>query len=287
MAAPGTPSSKANTASNDVKPDGKSVIPSDDRPVCGIIMPISTIGEYEVAHWARVRVVLERSIEMAGYRPRLVSESEAVSVIQAQIVQNIYEDDIVVCDVSAKNPNVMFELGLRLAFDKPVVVVKDDKTDYSFDTSPIKHIPYRHDLRFDDVETLMSEVSTAIKGTMKAAEQTKEFSPFLRYFGKYIPRKIHTEEVDGSTYIIDRMKRIEEMLSNNNNYLRYLMKEARQPETSKQRPINSRQIITSELEYKQLIEAIMSNNTISSKEKEEILESYRNAYEINGASGYK
>jgi hypothetical protein len=33
------------------------------------------------------------------------------------------------CDVSGKNANVMFELGLRLAFDNPTIIIKDDKTE--------------------------------------------------------------------------------------------------------------------------------------------------------------
>jgi hypothetical protein len=34
----------------------------------------------------------------------------------------------------------MFELGMRLAFDKPTVIIKDDKTDYMFDTGIIEHV---------------------------------------------------------------------------------------------------------------------------------------------------
>ncbi|WP_353118770.1 hypothetical protein [Myroides odoratus] len=55
-------------------------------------------------------------------------------------MNNIYNDEIVVCDVSSKNPNVMFELGLRLAFDKPTIIIKDEKTGYSFDTGVIEHL---------------------------------------------------------------------------------------------------------------------------------------------------
>ena len=58
-------------------------------------------------------------------------------MIHKTIVQNLYLNPIVVCDVSGKNANVMFELGLRLAFDKPTIIIKDDKTDYSFDTSVV------------------------------------------------------------------------------------------------------------------------------------------------------
>ena len=61
------------------------------------------------------------AIRLAAFDPRMVSDSDEVSVIQKRIVQNIYNNPIVVCDVSGKNANVMFELGMRLAFDKPVV----------------------------------------------------------------------------------------------------------------------------------------------------------------------
>jgi hypothetical protein len=37
--------------------------------------------------------------------------------------------------LALKNPNVMFELGMRLAFDKPAIIIKDNRTNYSFDTA--------------------------------------------------------------------------------------------------------------------------------------------------------
>jgi hypothetical protein len=53
----------------------------------------------------------------------------------------------------AQNSNLMLELGMRLAFDKPAVIVKDDKTDYSFDTSSIEHLAYPRDLRFSKIKS--------------------------------------------------------------------------------------------------------------------------------------
>ena len=109
------------------------------RPICGIVMPISEIDGCSSGHWQDVLGVISEAATNAGYDAKLVSQSDDVGVIQQRIVQNLYDSEIVVCDVSAKNANVMFELGLRLAFDKPAIVLKDDKTAYSFDTSPIEH----------------------------------------------------------------------------------------------------------------------------------------------------
>jgi hypothetical protein len=81
----------------------------------------------------------------------MVSDSDDSGVIHKRIIENLYNNPIVVCDVSGKNPNVMFELGIRLAFDKSTIIVKDHATDYSFDTSPIEHVGYPRDLRFSTV----------------------------------------------------------------------------------------------------------------------------------------
>jgi hypothetical protein len=117
-------------------------------PVCGIVMPISAIDNCTESHWSDVQEILSNAIEEAGFTPNIVSNADNVGIIQKRIIQNLYKNPIVVCDVSGKNPNVMFELGMRLAFDKPTIIVKDDKTSYSFDTSPIEHLSYPRDLRF-------------------------------------------------------------------------------------------------------------------------------------------
>ena len=109
----------------------------ESAPVCGIVMPISSIDGCNEAHWSDVHEILTEAIEDAGFEANLVSNADDVGIIQKRIIQNLYENPIVVCDVSGKNPNVMFELGLRLAFDKPTIIVKDDRTSYSFDTASI------------------------------------------------------------------------------------------------------------------------------------------------------
>lgn len=179
---------------------------TEEKPrCCGIVMPIADMDGYEQGHWRRVRMVLETAIRDSDFHPRLVSDSEEIGVIIKKIVQNLYDDEIVVVDVSGKNPNVMFELGLRLAFDKPTIIVKDDATTYSFDISTIKHIVYRRDLRFDDVENLKKEIKTAIIATVAAKDKDNQFSPFLKHFGEIKPKTIGVEELPGMEFMMATM----------------------------------------------------------------------------------
>jgi len=115
---------------------------------CGIVMPIAGFGEYDAQHWLEVRGILERAISKAEYHPAPVWERSETDIIQGRIVRNLYEYEVVVCDISGLNPNVMFELGLRLAFKKPVVITVDDETKIPFDTNVIEHLIYNRGLHF-------------------------------------------------------------------------------------------------------------------------------------------
>lgn len=136
---------------------------------CGIIMPISAIDGCTNEHWDEVLSIIKDSINTAGFEPNLVSDSDDSGIIQKRIIDNLYSNPMVICDVSGKNPNVMFELGMRLTFDKPTIIIKDDKTDYSFDTSPVEHLKYPRDLRYHDIIKFKDTLTDKIKGTYKAS----------------------------------------------------------------------------------------------------------------------
>lgn len=164
-----------------------------NEKICGIIRPIAKMNDfYTFEHWNSVKDIMERAIKKAGYSPLTVSDSKGSTTIHSSIFLNLYQNEIVVCDVSNRNANVMFELGMRIAFDKPVVIIKDDKTPFSFDTSHIKHLEYPSDLRFQVIEKFIEDLADLIKDTVKAS-QTEGNKTFLSH---YAPIKVTTLEVN-------------------------------------------------------------------------------------------
>lgn len=161
--------------------------------ICGIIRPIAKMNDfYTFEHWNSVKDIMERAIKKAGYTPLTVSDSKGSTTIHSSIFLNLYQNEIVVCDVSNRNANVMFELGMRIAFDKPVVIIKDDKTPFSFDTSHIKHLEYPSDLRFQVIEKFIEDLADLIRDTVQISKQP-EYKSFLSH---YAPIKITTLEVN-------------------------------------------------------------------------------------------
>ncbi|MBL4942275.1 MAG: hypothetical protein JKY81_11500 [Colwellia sp.] len=175
----------------------------EEKPVCGIIMPISSIDGCSSEHWADVQSIIKESVISAGFEANLVSDSDDVGIIQKRIVQNIYTNEVVVCDVSGKNPNVMFELGLRLAFDKPTIIVKDDTTDYSFDTSVIEHLSYPRDLRFSKIVSFKEKLKSKIIATLEKSKSDPNYSTFLKSFGEYKVAHLNTKEVSADAYVVE------------------------------------------------------------------------------------
>jgi len=67
-------------------------------------------------------------------------------VIQNEIWRKINESDLVFCNITGFNPNVMFELGVCAAWKsiEKVIIIKDGffKQEIAFNISPIRHIEY-------------------------------------------------------------------------------------------------------------------------------------------------
>jgi len=178
------------------------------RNICGIVMPISAIDGCSENHWTDVQEILTEVIEEAGFEANLVSNADDVGIIHKRIIQNLYDNPIVVCDVSGKNPNVMFELGMRLAFDKPTIIVKDDKTTYSFDTSAIEHLEYPRDLRFTQIVEFKKILGEKISATYEKSTSDKSYTTFLKHFGEFKVAKIDQKEITGQEYILDELRNL-------------------------------------------------------------------------------
>ncbi|MFA6238125.1 MAG: hypothetical protein WC635_12400 [Bacteriovorax sp.] len=179
-----------------------------EKLICGIIMPISEIDGCSEEHWGEVHEILIEAIETTGFDGNLVSSADEVGIIHKRIIQNLYDNPIVICDVSGKNPNVMFELGLRLAFDKPTIIIKDDKTSYSFDTSAIEHIEYPRDLRFSKIIEFKLKLTEKLRATYEKSNKDANYTTFLKHFGEFTVAKLEKKEVSGQEYILDELKSI-------------------------------------------------------------------------------
>lgn len=106
-------------------------------------------------------------------------------VIQSTIISDLIEADLVIADLTEHNPNVMFELGVRMAQDKPVVLMKAEGTGPLFDVDNMLRVfEYSPNLWPTTVEKDMPNLREFIKGTWENRESTKSYMKILRGRGK-------------------------------------------------------------------------------------------------------
>ena len=182
--------------------------------ICGYVMPISDTADYRSGHWEDIKTLLDEVTSSIGFKEcRIVSTGLDVSTIHKRIVNNIYNDDIIICDVSSRNPNVMFELGMRIAFDKPVVIIKDNLTQYCFDSGTIEHIEYPKDMRYNEIEKFKLCLKQKIEKTIEHHLSHPEDSPILHSFGSFSAAKPNIPEMSESDELRSEIQEIKYLLS--------------------------------------------------------------------------
>jgi hypothetical protein len=104
---------------------------------CFVMMPFGApLGTY-------YEKVYKPAIEKAGLKPvRADSEIFGAGKIMDQIWAGINAAKVLVAELTTRNPNVFYELGLAHALKKPVVLVSSNEGDVPFDLKHIRVIVY-------------------------------------------------------------------------------------------------------------------------------------------------
>jgi len=199
------------------KPEGKEKIK------VGLVMPISDVPEFPKGHWEEVRGILRTILlEEPNYEIELemVSFSKDANIIQGNIVTNLRDLELVICDISNHNPNVMLELGMRLIFDKPVIIIKDSETKHPFDISPLVYLTYPSNLNYPEMIEFKKDLLGKTYHTIAEYRKDKNYSQFLKNFGKFEQKNLKEQSsiidiMNGNIInILGALNKMQEMIKN-------------------------------------------------------------------------
>jgi hypothetical protein len=164
-------------------------------------MPISDATGYETGHFGRVyEHLLKPAIVEAGFKPLRADDTVKTDYIVVGIVRCVVDSAMVLCDFSARNPNVMYELGIRHAFNRPVVLVRDTRTDRVFDIQGLRYTEYDSSLRIDGVQKDIKKITEAIKETAKADDAG--FNSVVHLAGIHSATVPEKQEISGDTQLL-------------------------------------------------------------------------------------
>ena len=155
-----------------------------DLPICFVLMPLSDPDGYTQGHFKRVyEDILKPACELAGYKAIRGDEVYQTNLIHLDILQKLLDVPMALCDLSNRNPNAMFELGIRQAFDKPVVLVQEVGTKPIFDIAPLRYTEYRNKRIYDEVVEDQQRIAESLKDTQKEFDSGLGINSIVRLLG--------------------------------------------------------------------------------------------------------
>jgi hypothetical protein len=137
-----------------------------DRPTCFVAMPAGR-GDAARVYDNWYKIVLVPAIRAAEHEPFLCKLDTAPVMLNDTIRDHLVHDPMAFFDLAglnaddAPNPNVMYELGLRHAFDKPCVTYAWSAELLPFDVKEQRSILWPR--RLESMEEVQRDVTAAIK----------------------------------------------------------------------------------------------------------------------------
>ena len=148
------------------------------------------------------------AIVKAGFKPVRPS-MKGSELIDAEIIRNLWECDLVLCDQSILNPNVFFEYGIRTALDKPIVVVADDKTpSRPFDTNHINRKEYSSLL---EAWSLSEQIIMLTNHITDSVNKSAGKNALWKYFGITFSGKLNPDHITENQKFDFIIKELEEL----------------------------------------------------------------------------
>ena len=157
--------------------------------VAFVVMPFSEkTDRYPKGFFGEVltNLITPAGVE-AGFKVE-TARKHGSDIIQSTIINDLLDADLVIADLSDHNPNVLFELGVRMAHDKPIALIRAEGTAAIFDVdNMLRVLDYNPNLWKSTLETDLPKLTAHIKAVWESRGSTNTYMKILRGKGVIVP----------------------------------------------------------------------------------------------------
>ena len=135
----------------------------ENKKICFVISPIGEEGSETRERSDQVlKHIISSSVEQMGYTVIRADKISEPGIITTQIIEHIVDAELVIADLTEKNPNVFYELAIRHTIRKPLVQMIRKGDVIPFDVAATRIIQFDlHSL--DSVAYAKEEILSQIK----------------------------------------------------------------------------------------------------------------------------
>lgn len=116
---------------------------SEQSRSCFVISPIGADGSDTRRRSDHLfDYIITPAVDNLGFSPTRADKISESGDITVQIIDRLINDDLVIADLSERNPNVFYELAIRHVTNRPVILLIQKGEDIPFDVSRDRAIFY-------------------------------------------------------------------------------------------------------------------------------------------------
>jgi hypothetical protein len=132
-----------------------------DLDLCFVLMPFADSSDLQNVYFDHVKPIIEK----LGLRCERADDIHDISGVMQSVWEGINRASIVIADMTERNPNVFYELGIAHTLGKPVVMITQSMDFVPFDLKHLRCLVYDYKpariSRFE--EALRKTISTVLE----------------------------------------------------------------------------------------------------------------------------
>ncbi len=155
---------------------------SKKRKVCFVIMPFN--DERKEVYTYGIKPACER----AGFKPVRVDQLKGPFNINREIIEHLYKSDVIVAELTDRNPNVFYEMGVGHAIDNKTIMIVQDSDRLPFDIRNYRCIIYKQSVEgLKSLEEKIVEFLTSLdEWRLRSTNPVQDFKPHHAFIPKHV-----------------------------------------------------------------------------------------------------
>ncbi len=117
------------------KAEFKNLAARPTKPRCFLIMPFGREFDFILS-------AIRDTVDSFDFQYDRADESFVTEIVVAKIQEQIARSDLIIADLTGKNPNVFYEVGYATALNKKMIQIAQSVADLPFDVRHLRTFPY-------------------------------------------------------------------------------------------------------------------------------------------------
>jgi hypothetical protein len=133
--------------------------------------------------------------QRAGFKAVRVDELKGHFNINRKIIEHIFSSNAVIAEITDKNPNVFYEMGVAHAIGNKTIMIAQNAKELPFDISNYRCIIYKQSV--DGLQQLQEEILESLqeleRWSQHPSNPVQDFKPYEAFIPKSVAEELNRE----------------------------------------------------------------------------------------------